>query len=81
MAPGVISADKNKKEPTVEDGKRADIYSLAMVMFEVRLACRFFKFGPVSQWLTPDPGPNGYHSFPRRDGRRNREWGHNGTQT
>lgn len=35
MAPEVISADKRKKQPTVEDGKRADIYSLAMVMFEV----------------------------------------------
>ena len=37
MAPENILNTREKKKVTVRDGKRADIYSLAMVMFEVRL--------------------------------------------
>ena len=36
MAPEVLSAEsKNKRATSVDDGKRADVYSFAMVMFEV----------------------------------------------
>lgn len=38
MAPEVLSTEnKNKQATSVDDGKRADIYSFAMVMFEVSL--------------------------------------------
>ena len=37
MAPENILNTREKKKVTVRDGKRVDIYSLAMVMFEVRL--------------------------------------------
>ena len=36
MAPEVISTEKKDKRVTLDDRKRADVYSLAMVMFEVR---------------------------------------------
>ena len=35
MAPEVISLDIENRQFSVDDGKRADVYSLAMVMFEV----------------------------------------------
>ena len=38
MAPEVLSTEnENKGATSVDDGKRADVYSLAMVMFEVGL--------------------------------------------
>jgi serine/threonine protein kinase len=50
-APEVISnVNKNKR---VEDGKRADIYSFGMVMFEV--CCRFVgRFDGAPKHLTSD---------------------------
>ena len=36
MAPEVISTEKEDERVTLDDRKRADVYSLAMVMFEVR---------------------------------------------
>jgi len=36
MAPELLSAEnKNKRATSVGDGKRADVYSFSMVMFEV----------------------------------------------
>ena len=46
-APEVLSTEnKNKRATSVEDGKRADVYSFAMVMFEVGLS--FFALNFVS---------------------------------
>jgi len=40
MAPEVLSAEhKNKRAISVGDGKHADVYSLAMVMFDVGQPC------------------------------------------
>lgn len=39
MAPEVISTEKKEKRVNLDDRKRADVYSLAMVMFEVGLPC------------------------------------------
>ena len=36
MAPEVISIINENKRITMDDGKRADVYSFAMVMFQVR---------------------------------------------
>ena len=38
MAPEIIAKNENKRA-TVEGGKRADVYSLAMVMCEVGSPC------------------------------------------
>ena len=35
-APEVISASNKNKRASLDEGKRADMYSFAMVMFEVR---------------------------------------------
>jgi hypothetical protein len=53
MAPEVISNKKNK-EVNVDKGKRADVYSFAMVMFEVGLTF-VPKSGTVPRRLTPCP--------------------------
>jgi serine/threonine protein kinase len=39
MAPEVLSTLNKNKRVSVEDVKRADVYSLAMVMFEVGPPC------------------------------------------
>jgi hypothetical protein len=53
MAPEVLSisaVDKHKRVG-VEDGKRADVYSFAMVMFEVR-SLVIFRFDSEFKHLT-----------------------------
>ena len=55
IAPEVVAIDDEKKQVVPADGgKRADVYSFAMVMFEVGLPR---LLGSVSRCLTPDHRP------------------------
>ena len=56
MAPEVISSFNKNKRVSVDDGKRADVYSLAMVMFEVCYPS-VSSFERKFQVLTLDPRP------------------------
>ena len=52
IAPEVL-VTKNRRVPSGEDGKTADIYSLGMVMFEVCLSCSYSTLESGSQCLIP----------------------------
>ena len=53
-APEVFSATNKNKRASLDEGKRADIYSFGLVMFEVRYS-NGGKFDSESWCLTPDP--------------------------
>ena len=62
MAPEVLGAE-NRRVPSGDDGKAADVYSFAMIMFEVSLPCQF------ETHLTGHssfPGLVRYHPVPQR---------------
>jgi len=66
MAPEVLlTGDEDKRVTSVDDGKRADVYSFAVLMFEVGL------LGLCSQDLvcisppSPTPGPVRYQPISR----------------
>ena len=73
MAPEVLSGEnKNKRATSVVDGKRADVYSLAMVMFEVGQRCLHSRaWVRVSHPSLPVPRPSlALPHFPRKVMRR-----------
>ena len=53
-APEVISTVNKNKRFSVDDGKRADVYSFAMVTFEVRRPT-VHRIASASPLLTPNP--------------------------
>ena len=63
MAPEVLST-KNRCIPSGGDGKAADVYSFAMIMFEVNLPALTREFKTASH--PSPPGPVGYHPVPQR---------------
>ena len=54
MAPEVITIENRNKRVDLDDAKRADVYSLAMVMFEVGLPCLCSQIPIRAQCLTSD---------------------------
>lgn len=68
MAPEILLTE-NRRVTSVDEGKRADVYSFAMVTFEVSLP----KPTPHFEYLIPlATGLVRHHSVPRREPRRNR---------
>ena len=63
MAPEVLDAEGGRI-PSGDDEKAADIYSFAMVMFEVSISVFMRKFWAASH-LSP-PGLVGHHPVPQR---------------
>jgi len=61
MAPEVLGT-VNRRVPSGDGGKAADIYSFGMVMFEVRLSRLYPRSG---MYLTPNPDLDWFHPIPK----------------
>ena len=53
IAPEILGT-KDRRVPSGDDGKAADVYSFAMIMFEVGIC---FVFSRIRDWISPPLAP------------------------